>query len=64
MYLAESGGIDDTELALDLAKGVPMASLCLALLAKVLPNKPGDLERPWVLSRIINYSNVNKTNLL
>ena len=55
MYLAESGGIDDTELALDLAKGVPMASLCLALLAKVLPNKPGDLERPWVLIRIRNY---------
>lgn len=44
-----SGGIDETELALDLTKGVPMASLCLALLAKVLPNKPGDLDRPWVL---------------
>ena len=42
-YLA-SYGMDDTELALDLTRGVPIASLCLALLAKVLPNRPGDLD--------------------
>ena len=36
--------MDDTELALDLTRGVPIASLCLALLAKVLPNRPGDLD--------------------
>jgi len=36
--------MEHTELALDLTRGVPIASLCLALLAKVLPKRPGDLD--------------------
>ena len=43
-YLSGSGALDETEEALDRAKGVPIASLCLALLEKVVPNRPGDLD--------------------
>ena len=41
-YRDASGCIDETEGVLDLTRG-PRTSLCLALLAKVLPNRPGDL---------------------
>ena len=53
-YLSGSGALDETEEALDRAKGVPIASLCLALLEKVVPNRPGDLDLLLGLYKFIN----------
>ena len=43
-YLGFSGGLETTEDALDLIKGFPTGSFCLALLANVVPATPGDLD--------------------
>ena len=42
LYLSLFGGLDTTEEALDLIRGLPTGSFCLALLANVLPDIPGD----------------------
>ena len=42
--LSTVGGLEATEAGLDLRRGCPMASLCLALLANVVPVGPVDLD--------------------
>lgn len=43
-HLSTVGGLEATEAGLDLWRGWPMASLCLALLANVVPVGPEDLD--------------------
>jgi len=45
LVLDFSLGLETTDDALDLIKGFPTGSFCLARLAKVLPATPGDLDR-------------------